>query len=278
MRAKWVTTKIEMLIKDYAYLMRKADTVVRMKLAEFNRREGKERGRKEARDTKITYKELFEAAEIFEEDPEVASEKWILARRFVDWKNLQILPTEEVKQKVIGFLNDWHCRLPVSDELANRIKESYRRSIPFLNALDNETLENLDFEKRKNIDGKEYTNEEALRQVLANFCNTGYNFRGVAASKTLSLINPYLFVMWDTSICEAYGIRDPSIPYIRDEQYVSAFLRLMQKKANEAIDSYMKDKGCSREEAILSINQFREWRPLAKLLDEYNWLKYYREI
>jgi hypothetical protein len=52
----------------------------------------------------------------------------------------------------------------------------------------------------------------------------------------------------------------------------------MKQKANQVITSYMKDKKCSREEAINSINRFRQWRPLAKLLDEYNWIRYYKGI
>jgi hypothetical protein len=61
--------------------------------------------KKEALETKITYKDLFQAAESFEEDPEAGSGKWILARKFVDWKNLHIMPTRDVKERVIGFLN-----------------------------------------------------------------------------------------------------------------------------------------------------------------------------
>jgi len=162
--------------------------------------------------------------------------------------------------------------------MAERIKEAYRKSIPFLRVLENETLENLDFEKKTDIDGKEYVNEEILQKVFADFCQVGYKFKGVAASKVLSLINPHLFVMWDTRICKAYGIRDPSTPYVRDEQYASPFMPLMKQKANQVITSYMKDKKCSREEAINTINHFRQWRPLAKLLDEYNWMRYYKGI
>ena len=267
-----------MLIKNYAYLIRKAETVVRMKLAEFNRKEGKERDSKEARDTKITYKELFEAAEIFEEDPEVRSDDWILARKFVDWKNLHNLSTEDVKLRIIGFLNSWHCHLPVSDKLAERIKEVYKKSILFLNALDSETLEDINLEEKKNIDGNEYTNQEIMYKVFTTFCATGHNFRGVAASKVLSLINPNLFVIWDTSIADAYGLRGASTPYVRDEQYVSKFIPKMKEIANCVISSYIRDKKCSRKEGIEAINGFRELRPLAKLLDEYNWMKYYREI
>lgn len=238
----------------------------------------KEREMKEARESKIAYQELFRAAKIFEEDPDARSSDWISARRFVDWKNLDRLPTEEVKRRVIGFLNRWHCRLPVSDKLAERIKETYRQMIPFLRALENETLENFEYEKKKEVDGKEYFNREILTKVFESFCKMRPNLGGVAASKLLSLISPYLFVMWDISICKAYGIRNPSEPNMRDKQYVLEFIPLMKEKANSVIDSYMKAKKCSRKEAVEAINYFRDWRPLAKLLDEYNWKKCYLGI
>jgi len=233
---------------------------------------------KESREEKVTYQELFEAAEIFEEDPDVRSDDWVLARRFVDWKNLHHLPTKEIEFRVIGFLNKWHCRLPATDKLAERIKDIYRQNIPFLKALENENLEDFEFEKTKEVDGKTYSNREILLEVFGSFCKIGYNLRGVAASKLLSLINPHLFVMWDTSICEAYGIKAPSDPYVRDKQYVPVFFPLMKRKANSVIASYMKDKNCSRRAAVQSINSFREWRPLAKLLDEHNWMKYFKRI
>lgn len=226
----------------------------------------------------ITFEDLSEAAESFEEDPEVRSDDWILARKFVDWKNLHNLSTEDVKLRVIGFLNSWHCRLPVSDKLAERIKEAYKKSTPFLNALESETLEDINLEEKKNIDGNEYTNQEIMRKVFTIFCSIGHNFRGVAASKVLSLINPNLFVIWDTSIADAYGLRGSSDPYVRDQQYVSTFIPRMKEMANCVINSYIGEKKCSRKEAIEAINNFRKYRPLAKLLDEYNWMKYYREI
>lgn len=232
---------------------------------------------KEVRERKVSYQEMFDASKIFEEDPRADNEAWISARIFVDWKNLHNLPTKEVKRKVTGFLNDWHCHLPVTDELAEKMKRTYQQMIPFLKALENETLEDFEFEKKKEVEGKEYSNEEILAKVFGSFCKIGYKLKGVAASKLLSLINPNLFVMWDTAICETYGIQAPSEPYVRDKRYVPDFFPLMKQKANDVIDSYIKDKKCNRSEAIRAINNFQKWRPLAKLLDEYNWVTYSEE-
>jgi len=48
----------------------------------------------------------------------------------------------------------------------------------------------------------------------------------------------------------------------------------MKPKANDVIESYMREKRCSRKDAIEAINTFKD-RSLAKLLDEYNWITYY---
>lgn len=252
--------------------------LVGLKLGGFKTKNRK-RQEGENASSKITYQELFDAAEFFEEDPRARSNDWVLARKFVDWKNLHNMPIKEIIERVIRFLDSWGCYLYAEREnwprMAEKIKEAYRKSIPFLDALQRETLEDLDFDKRKNLEGKEYTNKEILQEVFMNFSQVGYKFRGVAASKVLSLINPSLFMIWDQSICRQYGIKNPTEPFLRDRQYAAEFLPIMKQKANDVIESYMREKRCSRKDAIEAINSFRKDRPLAKLLDEYNWITYY---
>ena len=238
-----------------------------MRLREFGTR-----GRVSARERKITYQELFKACKEFEEDEEAYNQAWLLARKFVDWKNLDSLPEQEIENRVILFLNRWACHLPKDRRLTKRLKDVYRQSIPFLDALDGEAIQDFDFNQKKKVEGNEYRNSEIMLKVFQNFYSTGYHFRDVAASKVLHMINPHLFVMWDTSICKAYSVKkSPS-------GYVYKFIPLMKKKANEIIDSYMKDKKCSREKAVKALNEFRPLKTLAKLLDEYNYIKYTREL
>ncbi len=226
-----------------------------------------------AREHKISYQEILDATKIFEQDSLADNEAWMWTRKFVDWKNLYNLSNKEVKRKIIGFLNKWHCRLAVTDELAERIKLAHEQMIPFLTALESETLEDFEFQKEKEVEGKRFSIEKILTKIFDCFSNIGYNFKGVAASKLLSLINPNLFVMWDTPICQAYGIRSPTEPYYRDKMYVPDFFHLMKRKANDVIVSYIDENKCSRKEAIEAINHLKKGRPLAKLLDEYNWVK-----
>lgn len=66
-----------------------------MKLGGFKTKNRK-RQEGENANSKITYQELFDAAEFFEEDPRARSNDWVLARKFVDWKNLHNMPTKEI--------------------------------------------------------------------------------------------------------------------------------------------------------------------------------------
>jgi len=232
---------------------------------------GKKRGWR-ARERKIIYQELIEACEEFEGDEEAYNEAWVLARKFVDWKNLDKLPLQEIENRVILFLNQWACRLPKDRRLARRLQDVYRQSVPFLETLNGEAIQDFDFDQKKKVEGNEHRNSEIMLKVFQNFYLTGHKFRDVAASKVLHMINPHLFVMWDTSICKAYGVKkSPS-------GYVYEFIPLMKKKANEVIDSYMEDKKCSREKAVKALNEFRPLKTLAKLLDEYNYIKYTRQL
>jgi len=47
----------------------------------------------------------------------------------------------------------------------------------------------------------------------------------------------------------------------------------MQYEVNEAIKTYMEDKGCERDTAVKEITSRCYGRTLAKLVDEYNWMK-----
>jgi len=237
-----------------------------LRLSDFRKKGGVS-----ARERKITYEELFEACEQFEKDDWAYDEAWVQAKKFVDWRNLDSLPLEEIENRVILFLNRWACHLPTQTRLAERIKDVYRKSVPFLQALDGEAIQDIDFDQKKKVENNEHRNSRIMLRVFQNFYSTGYHFRDVAASKVLHMVNPDLFVMWDTRICRAYSVQKSPKGYVYD------FIPLMKKKANEVIESYMKNKEFSREKAVKALNEFRPLKTLAKLLDEYNYLTYTRE-
>lgn len=212
-----------------------------------------------------TYRDLFKASEWFEDDATAYDSAWLDAWENVDWEHLHSLSTDEVRREVIGFLNKWRCHLPNSETLAERIKEAHLECLPYIDALKDESIEDWDPNKVKDIDGSTQTTEKSLLDLFTCFVIIGERFKWVAASKTLHFILPKLIVMWDNPIADKYRIP------LTCQQYVHAFIPKMQRMANEAIDSYQREKRCSRKEAISVLNGFRPPKTIAKLLDEYNY-------
>lgn len=219
---------------------------------------------------RISYDELFWACELFEKDYYAYDDAWLQSYRVVDWNHLCDLSVDDVKTKVIGFLNKWKCRLPYSDSLAINLKEAHRDSILLLLTLEEETIEDWEEDEIKEVESRSLSNSKILLKVFSRFMCVGKRFSYVAASKVLHFLEPKLVVMWDNMIASRYHIP------MSAENYVYRFIPLMKRMANEAIESYQTEKGCNREEAVLALYHFRPPKTIAKLLDEYNYMRFTR--
>lgn len=226
----------------------------------------------ERTDRHFSYRNLFEASGLFEGDYYAYNDAWLKARLNVDWANLHGLPIEKVRVDVIGFLNKWKCRLSYSDSLAEGIIRAHLDSLNFIETLGDETIEDWEPDGTKEINGQYYTNSELLHKIYNRFASVGERFSNVAASKVLHFLLPNLVVMWDNRIASSYRITMTS------RRYVSSFIPKMKEMANKAIESYRKEKGCNRKEASLALNRFRPPKTIAKLLDEYNYMRFTRGI
>ena len=118
-------------------------------------------------DINISYKDLYSASKLFEDDYYAYDGAWLEACKQVDWQHLHELSTTEVRNHVIGFLNKWKCRLPYSDTLAEGIKKAHLECLPYINALKDETVEDWDPSRKKMIDGVSKNADEALLKVSA---------------------------------------------------------------------------------------------------------------
>jgi hypothetical protein len=221
------------------------------------------------------YRDLLKAAELFMNEPNSYDSAYRRARRNVDWRHLNRLSKDEIINKAIKFLNEWACRLPSAhfSEIADGMKDAFNEVNPLITLIENETLEDINFKGIKSVGDKEFDHFEIIHSIFAEFCGIGHRFRWVAASKTLHQILPKLFVMWDNPICDKLELDLTTRSYVHD------FLPLMQREANEAIRTYMEDQHCARDTAIHSIvEKCREIcgyeKTLAKLVDEYNWIRY----
>jgi len=215
----------------------------------------------------ISYKDLFRASEIFEGDFYAYDGAWLKAKK-LDWEGLYDFSINEVKDDVIKFLNIWKCRLHPSITLAERIKKAHKDTIPYLEALQEVTVGDWEPDIVKKIEGNTHSNGELLQKTFARFSMIGERFRYVAASKLLHFLLPNLVVMWDNSIALGYGVP------MNSKWYVKKFIPRMRRMANEAIASYQEEYKVIREAAVAALYNFRPPKTLAKLLDEYNYMKF----
>ena len=220
----------------------------------------------------MNYKELLEKHKLFRE----YDDTWYdISREKTDWQNLQNLSMEEVKNEVIWFLNKWGCRIGperIRDIVAKGIRGRCIEAASFLEALDGETLENIDFDKTKQVSFRQLINSRIIHHIFSTFCDIGHRFRWTATSKVLHMINPKLFVMWDNDICTGYLLA------LSASSYSYRFMPLMKHEINKAISTYMKDHNSDRTTAIKEIMSACNGKTLAKLVDEYNWIKYRKKL
>ena len=92
-------------------------------------------------------------------------------------------------------------------------------------------------------------------------------YASVGTSKILhAAVNPELFVMWDNKIRDGYSLQNSGYSYAYE------FLPRMQKQAREAVEQVMNKKRLSRDDAIKYLTPCG--RSLAKVIDEYNYVKF----
>jgi hypothetical protein len=218
------------------------------------------------------YEELFEKHKLFKD----YDDKWYnISREKTDWENLHNLSVKEIKDEVIWFLNKWGCRIGPQrayDIVAKGIKGRSIAARPFLEVLNEETLEDINFDKMKEVGRRQLSNFRIIHHIFSMFCDIRYRFRWVATSKVLHMIIPKLFVMWDNDICAGY-LLSPSA-----SSYAYKFMPLMKQEANEAIVTYMNDNRCDRKTAIEEITSACDGKSIAKLVDEYNWIRFRKKL
>jgi len=213
----------------------------------------------------INYNVLYEANRIYGEKYKKYNVSWINAQR-IQWNKLNELSDLIIEKVVLKYLNGFGCRIQITDEVTQGIKKAHLTTVPYIDALRNEALWDLDLDEEIMIYNQKQTLGQTIYAVFDAFTNIGYHFSHVAASKLLHQINPFIFMMWDNGIIGHYGVRKNS------EDYVYRFLPLMKEKLNRVIQSYMDDFNVDRTEAVAQLNSYRRHKTVLKLLDEYNWL------
>lgn len=127
--------------------------------------------------------------------------------------------------------------------------------------------------KNERIEDTSFTGELKIRvrdvfDKVGN-CTLIDRYESTDASKILHTILPNFFVMWDDKIKEG-------VIQGRDNgaAYAFYFLPKMQLELREAIETCMEERKLDRIDAIKYICEKCDGKTLAKLVDEYDYMKY----
>jgi len=182
------------------------------------------------------------------------------------------LNVDETRSVLIGFLNKWGCRLRNYDSLtASNLKNC-------VVGIHRELLVIQDF----SILNFEITeNRERIERIFNSFWFYGSpiakNYGPTAASKTIHIINPNLFIMWDNAIRLHYWIQNNEI--IDSGRGYYFFLvetkRIAEGLVEECSERLNFPDPASWLSERLNINPSHS---LVKFIDEFNWLAYKRGL
>ena len=172
------------------------------------------------------------------------------------------LTSHEIKEHLISFLNLWKCRMKDDDVTANAIKKVPVKFSEELSFLRNERL--IDF---GNLEDSVRSKIVSLYSELNNIPHFG----PTATSKTIHVIYPDLFVMWDGAILKHYKKINPRVNG-SGEGYV-AFLSMMSQMGREVTADFQNYYPNSKPEIYLCEKLgYKLRKSLAKFIDEYNWI------
>lgn len=184
------------------------------------------------------------------------------------WLECDIPPEFEIK-KLFAFVRSWDNRFSGDIE---KFRLCYKNIYNDLKQLELKSIHSIDFSKTE-------TNEQ-IKRIFNMVVDCGKNRPEYTdGSKIIHTILPALFVMWDEEIRK--GLRQkhhwtwPKDKAEKIDEYVQTFLPQMKDETNEVIATYMEENHhCSQEQAIDQISKKANDYALAKLLDEYNYVKY----
>jgi hypothetical protein len=163
-------------------------------------------------------------------------------------------------------------RKEVRDELENDIFEAYTKTKLDLEKLREKRLENL------NLNESEL--KETIKKIFLVFSSKkSIEFTG--ASKILHVLNPYVFMMWDSSIREAYHklhtknheLRSPDcyLEFLKQSQEI---IRTILSKRSE--DDIWNDHLTFVDKDFMAAFSFKE--SMLKMLDECNYVRFKLKI
>jgi hypothetical protein len=205
------------------------------------------------------YEKLVRAHQLFYEIEPRAHfyDEYMSRRNEKDWHSGDLSLSEV--DKLFSFIREWEYHFQGNRELFKKIYDGNYLSIK---SLMNETIQDADFY------------DQALRMKIRYIfdrladCDGKRRYESTDASTILHTILPKLFVLWDNNIKEKVKVQT------RGANYSGVFLLKIQRELNEAIKTCMYENQLDRVGAVSFIEEKGGKKTLAKLADEYNYMKF----
>jgi len=216
------------------------------------------------------WQKLIEASEPFRKpvkgkDPNKFYDLHMAQRNRAEWES-DTGPSDREIALLFTFLNQWGTHYPSDEHYRTCFKKVYVEVPRRLRPLRGYDLIAAQFDAQ--VSGAE-TLSETIWGVFEMLASAGGKpYKSTGTSKILHVLRPHLFVMWDTAIRGGYAVSGSS------EDYAHLFLPRVQREAREAVDSYIMENNCGPRTAVQQLEKRGGSRPLAKLVDEYNYCKF----
>lgn len=173
-------------------------------------------------------------------------------------------------QLLINFINQWATRSPSKPE---ELLRGYLAVLPQLQLLAGLRFETLNLGAP--VDHSNKTVASTIAEVFDGIARCGRRYESTGASKILHLLRPELFVMWDLRIAAGYGLcKDVERPRPNGTEYANIFLLRLTYESDNALESYSREKQVDRNQAVDDVLRLSGAPTFAKLLDEYNFMKF----
>ena len=163
--------------------------------------------------------------------------------------------SDPLGERVYRFLKKWNRRVAVE---RNSLEESLQKisSINLPSHIILSDLENIELRKQ-------------IKDTFETICSV---VKYTGASKALHVFQPRLFIMWDDAIRKGYGCHSNAEGYLN-------FLWRSKLELQEVVATYSQCSGGQVNDMNILQEIERKlyvdgWKPITKLLDEYNFAKY----
>ena len=184
----------------------------------------------------------------------------------------QEITVDEARHLLVQFLNDWGCRLRNYDDVtASRLKDCIISVHSDLSSFQKCSILDFDFEDRGN--NQKIINLFNRFWTFSGGSQIASNFGSTATSKTLHIVNPNLFTMWDEEMRHHYGfIMGSGSDYL---EFSKEIRKISEKLVNESSERYGPGDPALFLSQRLNINPSFS---LVKFIDEFNWLTHTRKL